>query len=314
MAPLLPARLGRWNACPPSTRGIVSGGLPAAPIWKVSLALEKTHVRGRGAAQRLCAAGRCDPRLLQYRSLLPFLEVWSYAAWKFCFDTFELLSLATLSVKEKLTLQRWKGLSWVFVQVSVWGIRVPSRMWRRPWGCCRRARPGRLAAGVRICGLLSFFVSLGGFVSLARRPRFCLPGVTPWAGGERQGPAVCSRVLWAARAPCAPPLCVGPSCTLSTAPDGALSPGSEPCLAFLCVWNPKAQIVSCSWRRRLFSAFISSFLRVRHRCSFLRWKNWSGQTWLPCTYFLTRNLRSPRPYGFRNCLYFRKPLVLKLIS
>lgn len=107
---------------------------------------------------------------------------------------------------------------------SFWGVEEAVGM---PSACTSRT------AGCRCVDLWPSFLLR---ISWVGPPRFCLLGMTSWAGGERQGPAISSRVLWAAWALCTLPSCGGPSCALSTAPDGALSPGSEPlsCLS-LCL-------------------------------------------------------------------------------
>lgn len=122
------------------------------------------------------------------------------------------------------------------------------------------------------CGYVDRWPSCLLRISRAGLPRFCLPDVTSWAGGERQGPAVSSR----------------------------FSGRPEPRALCPCVWgllHPKhsAQMVPCHHAQTsvsLFSLFgtpeprwcsapgdvdcslfVSSFLGACHRCSFLRWKN-----------------------------------------
>lgn len=93
---------------------------------------------------------------------------------------------------------------------------VPSGVWRGR-GDAVACTSGRLAAGVWICGLLSFFVSLGW-----DRLDSASLGMTSWAGGERQGPAISSRVPLGGLSPVHSALVWRAlSCALSTAPDGA---------------------------------------------------------------------------------------------
>lgn len=98
---------------------------------------------------------------------------------------------------------------------------------------CRGGRGDSVGVGVpdgwlRVCRSVAFFPSC---ISWAGPPRFCLPDVTSWAGGERQGPAVSSRFSGRPepRALC---LACGALCTLSTVPGWSLVAPHRPLFHF----------------------------------------------------------------------------------
>lgn len=112
------------------------------------------------AVQHLCCRALwCPPSTVIVFPPLPLSLI--LCCLKVLFWHFWVIIISNIVSKGETDSPEVERLVLSVLQVSVWGICVPSGVWRRPWGCRRRARPGRLAAGVWICGLLSFFVSLG---------------------------------------------------------------------------------------------------------------------------------------------------------